>query len=45
MGPKKCDSKEESLLRVERCSPLVRLESWAVRTGEAPEEHKRSFII
>ena len=39
MGPKKCDSKEESLLRVERFSPLVRLESRAVRTGEEPEEH------
>ena len=45
MGPKKCDSIEESVLRVERCSLLMHLESQAVRTGEEPEEHERSLII
>ena len=36
MGPKKCDSTEESQLRVERCSSRG-----AGEAGEEPEEHKR----
>ena len=36
MGPKKCDTEEECLLRVERCS-----KNRTVRAGEEPEEHKR----
>ena len=41
MGPKKCDSTEESLLRVERCSPKGAPRKPVWWAGEEPEEHNR----
>ena len=40
MGLKKCDTIEECLLRVERCSPRGASKACG-DAGEEPEEHKR----
>ena len=45
MGLKKCDSTEESLLRVEKCSPWGSPRKLGGEAGEEPEEHKRIGIL
>ena len=41
MGPKKCDTEEECLLRVEKCSPWGAPQELDGESQEEPEEHKR----
>ena len=45
MGPKKCDSTEESLLRVERCSFLGAPRKPGGEAGEEPEETQAYWNI
>ena len=42
MGREKCDTEEECLLRVERCSPWGAPQEMDGESREEPEEHKRN---